>query len=133
MDATFVLHAVQWITAELVRLFHSTDTPTATAIVDALVDRTLPIIWTVGGTKRILATGLPLARQTLLLLYSEPTGRLDATLAQDLEQSRLANYKRVLRTLHGERLVEYGDDGVVLISPKGSKRVEEELLPALAW
>lgn len=132
MDATFVLHTVQWVMAEFVRIFHNADTKTATAIVDTLVDRTLPVIWSVGDRKRVLATGLALAKLTLLILYGEPTGRSDSDLASDLEQSRLANYKRVLRALHEDRFVEYGSDGNVEISPKGSKLVEEDLLPAIA-
>lgn len=132
MDATYVLHSVQWVLAELVRIFHSTTTSAATAVVDALVDRTLPIIWTVDTKRRVLTTGLTLATQTLLLVYGEPNGRLDRELSVDLEQARLANYKRVLKSLHADRLVEYQADGNVLISPKGAKLVEEQLLPGLA-
>jgi len=131
MDATFVLHAVQWVMAEFIRIYHGTDTKTATSIVNALVDRTLPVIWSVGDRKRVLASGLALAKQTLLILYAEPGGRKDSDLAADLEQPRLANYKRVLRTLHDDRLVEYRSDGNVEISPKGSKLVEEDLLPTV--
>jgi hypothetical protein len=130
MDATYVLHAVQWAMAELVRLFHDTDVNTATQIVDALVDRTLPIIWNAGGKRRILDSGLPLAGQTLLLLYGEINGVQDKDLARDLKQTRLANYKRVLKPLDGKIMIEYDEStGHVQISPKGERDVEERLLP----
>lgn len=130
MDATFVLHAAQWVTAELVRQFNDTDVSTATQVVDALTDRTLPLIWEVGGKRRILDTDMPLADQTLLLLYGELGGVLDKTLARDLKQARLDNFKRVLRRLDTDVLVEYDStSGMVHISPKGDKAVEERLLP----
>lgn len=131
MDSTYVLHAVQWVMAELVRLYHSTDIATATAVVDALVNRTLPFLWQVGDVTRILQTGMKLADQTLLLLYGDPNSLSDQVLATNLEQPRLANYKRVLQKLHDERQLEY-DGGTVTLSPKGTKYVEEKLLPKLA-
>jgi hypothetical protein len=130
MDATYVLHATQWVMAELVRMFHKTDVDTATKIVDALVDRTLPIVWKVGEVRRILDSSLNLRDSTLLLLYGEPGGAKDADLARDLEQKRLDNYRRVLRGLHAARLIEYTEaGGIAIISPKGEKDVEERLLP----
>jgi hypothetical protein len=133
LDATYVLHAAQWVMAELVRMFHDTDIKTATAVVDALVDRTLPVIWQVGDARRILDTTLNLADSTLLLLYGETEGATDRRLASDLEQPRLANYRRVLRLLHEQRLIEYdAATGLAVISPKGEKYVEERILPIQA-
>lgn len=56
----------------MVRLFHDTNVKTATDVVDALVDRTLPVIWEVDGVKRVLNTRLSLTDRTLMLLYAEP-------------------------------------------------------------
>lgn len=131
MDATFVLHAVQWTLAELIRLFHATDTATATATVDALVDRTLPVAWKIGDVTRVLDTSLSLADQTMVLVYSSATGVEEKELARSLEQDRLGNYKRVTKRLHEARLVERSSTGLITISPKGVKDVEERLLPSL--
>jgi hypothetical protein len=132
MDASYVLHATQWVMAELVRIFHDTDTGTAAKVVDALADRTLPIIWEVRETRRLLDTSLNLADATLLLLYNTPDGATDRALARDLEQKRLDNYRRVLRRLHDDRLIEYpGPNARAVISPKGSKQIEEQGLLAL--
>jgi hypothetical protein len=57
MDSEVVLAMSKWIVAELVRLFHDTEVKTATDVVDALMDRTQPVIWEVDGVKRILDTG----------------------------------------------------------------------------
>ena len=132
MDATYVLNAAQWVMAELVRIFHDTDIATATSTVDALVDRLLPIIWQVGEVRRILDVSLSLTDSTLLLLYTEPDGSAERTLALDLEQYKASNYRRVLRRPHGDRLIEYNESsGLALISPSGQKYVEERLLPGL--
>ncbi len=130
MDSEFVLHAAQWVMAEFVRIFHGTDLQTATDIVDALVERTVPLIWEVGDVKRVLDTGLNLADSTLLLLHSSTSPLTDKTLAKYLEQNQLSNYRRVLRRLHGQRQVEYTEaTGIVVLSPLGARSVEERILP----
>jgi hypothetical protein len=129
MDAELVLAMSKWIVAEMVRLFHNTDVKTATGVVDALVDRTLPIIWEVDGIKRVLDTSLSLADQTLLLLYSETGAVSDRDLAKYLEQDRLPNYRRVLDRLHKARAVEWNKaTGMVTLGPPGRKDVEDRLL-----
>jgi hypothetical protein len=132
MDATFVLHACQWVMAEMVRMFHDTDVATATAIVDALVDRTLPVVWHVGDLRRLLDTGLSDRDSVLLLLYSEPKGLTDRQLADFLEK-RVDNLRtRVLRVLHADRFIEFRNAGDrAIVSPKGEIYVEENLLPKL--
>lgn len=129
MDATFVLHTTQWVMAELVRMFHSTDIKAATTVVDALVDRTVPLLWEVGGVTRILDPAMSLADGTLLLLHASPQGLTDTSLAESLEQERLSNYKRVLTRLHQSRQIEYNrKSGLAVISPLGVQEVEERIL-----
>lgn len=132
MDASYVLHAVQWVMAELVRLFHSTDTAAASAVVTALVDRTVPLIWEVNGRRRIQDPTMRLADKTLLLLYGSANGMLDVDLAADIKHGRLRDYKKTLRSLDEAVLVEYDEKtGLAVISPKGEADVEDRLLPAL--
>lgn len=132
MDATFVLHSAQWVMAELVRIFHQADVNTATGIVGTLVDRVNPLVWRVGGRRRVLDVRMSLADRTLTLLYGTVRGLSDKELAQDLKQSRLANYKRVLKRLDDDLMVDYDEQsGHVEISPKGEKRVEDTILPAV--
>jgi hypothetical protein len=125
MDAELVLAMAKWIVAEMVRLFHNTDVKTATDVVDALVDRTLPVIWEVDGMKRVLDPSLKLAAQTLLLLYAEPRPVSEKDLASYLEQDKLGNYRRVLDQLHKRRMVEWNKTtGLVTLSPLGRQSVE---------
>ncbi len=132
MDASYVLHAVQWLMAELVRIFHSIDTVAAAAVVEAFTDRTLPVIWHVGGKRRVMARPLPLGDKVLLLLYGQAGGCQARELARDLKQPRFDNFKRVLKRLDDEIMIEYDvDSGSVWISPAGEKHVEDRMLPSL--
>jgi hypothetical protein len=133
MDATYVVHAAQWVMAELVRLFHDADVDTAAKVVSALVDRTLPVIWKVGDVRRVLDATLNLADSTLLLLYGDSEPVTERALARDLKQPNLGNYRRVLKRLDEQLLIEYrGETGEAFISPKGEKEVEERLLPEVS-
>ncbi|RYB95115.1 hypothetical protein EUA93_12635 [Nocardioides oleivorans] len=128
MDAGFLLHSCQWVMAELVRLFHDTDVDSATAIVDALVDRTLPVVWQVGDVRRLLDTSLSIRDSVLLLLYGSADGATDYRLADDLEK-RPDNLRAVMKKMHAERLIEFKNAGdIAVISPRGITHVEEVLL-----
>ena len=95
---------------ELIQVFHSLSLEDAQALVDSLAARNLPLVWDVGGKKRILASGLDYKQQVLLLLATVTTET--AVLTEDLfdwtEYSNLGVFKRaVLSALHKSRLVEY--------------------------
>ena len=121
MDATAVVAMSKWIVAELVRLLHGLTTKEATDLVDALVQREVPLIWRSGEKRRVLATGLSLRKSTLLLL-SETGETPESDLLSWLEQKRPANYRNnVLKPMHRERLIEYDQEArTVAILPPGS-------------
>lgn len=108
MDATAVLYTAKWLVAELVRLLHTLPTEEATAIVDALVEREVAWVWTLGDKKRVLRTGLTWKDQALVLLLTEPGEVAEADLFRWLEHPRLAGLRqKVLNPLHEGRLIEY--------------------------
>jgi hypothetical protein len=95
MDAVAVVYMAKWLVAELVRIFHGVDTTTASEIVDALVEREIPIVWEVDEKKkRVLSANMSRPRKTLLLLYATPGPVLDSTLAEWVENPNLSNYRR---------------------------------------
>jgi len=133
MDASAVLAMSKWVVAELVRVFHGTDTATATALVESLVERDVAAVWEVAGRRRVLNTTLPRRDQALLLLYSSATPLPAVTLAEWMEENRLRYLARdVLRPLHAARMVEFDEDeGLLQLSPLGVHRVESVLLRKL--
>jgi hypothetical protein len=133
MDAVCVLQMSKWLMAELVRVLHNVDTDEATKIVDGLVDRETPLIWQVGGKRRVMNTTLSMRDGTLLLLHAANGPVAETDLVSWLEHSNSSVYRRdVLRRAHKARLIEY-DAGAKTaeISPTGITYVEQNLLPAV--
>lgn len=130
MDATCILHMCQWVVAELVRLFHATSTTAATEIVDSIVERVVPLIWSVDGKYRVLDTSFSMKEKTLLLMYQSPGAVLESDLCAWVEHSNPSVYRRdVLRALHMGKFIEYdAATKRATISPKGMAIVERELL-----
>lgn len=129
MDASVVVAMAKWLVAELVRLFHTLDTATATAAVEALLGRELPVIWHVGLRVRVLAAKLIWRDRMLLRLYAATGSVPVVALVADLEHPRPAYFRRdVLRPSHAARLIEWDQAaGTVEISPLGIRHVEDRL------
>jgi hypothetical protein len=137
MDARVVLEMAKWILADLVRVFHpqSISIEDATSLVEAISDRTVPVVWSTGSSRRVLDPDLSMREQTLLLLYSVNGPVLADELFKWVEHSNFAVYKRdVLRRAHVARLLEFSEtSGSVSLSPIGVREVETRLplvLPA---
>lgn len=126
MDALMVLHNAKWLVAELVRLLHTLTIDEATAIVDALTVREVPLVWVHGDKRRVLKPGLTLKKQTLLLLLSETDEVPEADLVRWLEHKHPATYRKdVLVPLHKARWIEYDKDTLtVRLLPPGVVEAE---------
>lgn len=131
MDAVCVLHMSKWVVSELIRIFHGVSIQEAAMLVDSLSERELPLVWDAGAVRRVLDVNLTMLEKTLVLLYSSAEPLSEKSLCSSLEHSNASVYRRdVLKKAHKARLVEYDQNAqTVRISPVGSKRVEEEILP----
>lgn len=109
MDATLVLYVAKWLVAEIVRLLHDLTTEDAALLVDALVQREAPWIWSSADLKRVLKAGLTWKQKTLALLLSEAGSVAVDDLVRWLEHPQVRDYRKVLRQLHSERQVEYDE------------------------
>ncbi len=126
-DAALCVRALDWCMAELIRVFHALSLEEAQELIDSLAVRQLPMIWQVGGIKRVLMTGLPLKEQTLCLLYSDPhTAVTVEELVEWVDVKRVSDYRtRVLLPLHKARLIEYDRaNETVVLSPVGASAAE---------
>ena len=103
----------------------------ADALIASLASRDIPDVWEVAGRKRVLRTDLDFKQKTLLLLYSSTEA---AVLAEDLfTWSKYSNFpvykEKVLQQLDAANLVDYDrETESVILSPLGSKLVEEQIL-----
>lgn len=131
MDAVCVLHMAKWVIAELVRVFHNVTLTEANALVEALSEREIALIWDAGGVRRVLDTKLTMLEKTLVLLFSSADPVAERDLVSSIEHSNPSTYRRdVLRKAHKDRLLEYNESTrTVVISPTGIRHVEEKILP----
>ena len=129
MDAMLVTSMSKWLVAELVRLFHKVSVAEATAVSDALVDRSVPVVWMVRDRRRILAKGLTMRDKMLLLLYSSSIPLAESQLIKWLEHSNPSVVRRdVLRPCHRLGLIDYDPiSHEVTLSPTGIIEVEKTL------
>jgi hypothetical protein len=125
-DASLILGNASWVVAEIVRLSHATDIGTAQSIVDGLVQRRVPLVWTEGDVVRVLDPSLKYWEQTLILLYHfHPDWVSEAQLVEWLGYSNPTMYrKRVLEWLHKHAFIHL-KDGKVKILPPGLAHVEQ--------
>lgn len=131
MDAACVLQMAKWIVSELVRIFHGVTLAEASAIVEALSEREISLIWDAGSVRRVLDNRLSMLEKTLVLLFGSVQPLKESELVFCLEHSNPSAYRRdVLRRAHTDRLLEYDEkQKLITISPLGIRRVETSILP----
>lgn len=130
MDATAVLYMSKWLLAELVRALHGLSTVEAVEVVESLVEREVPIIWTMGDRKRVLLPGLTRKQQMLILMLGEPGEVSEADIVLWLEHSNPARLRRdVIRPAHAAALIDYrATAGTLRLLPPGVVVAEALLL-----
>jgi hypothetical protein len=132
MDALCVLQMSKWVVAELVRLLHHMPVDEAADLVEALVEREVPLVWKVGNKRRALDPKMSMPDKTLLLLHGCTGPVSEADLIDWTEHTKASLYRRdVLRRAHRAKLLEYDEQAkAVVISPTGVAHVEQKLIPS---
>jgi hypothetical protein len=130
MDAVCVVEMSKWLMCELVRIFHAVSTEDATAAVDSLVERTLPLVWKVGENLRVLKPDMSMRDKTLVLLYQRSGSVDERELLRWVEHSNGTVFRQdIILVAHKGRLIEYDRARKTLqISPLGIRYVEEVIL-----
>jgi hypothetical protein len=131
IDISTMTKNADWVVCELIRIYHGLSLEEAQDIVDGLAVRQLPMVWEVGGKKRILKDGLQAKDQVLMLLYSSANSSvLVEDMCEWIEYSNLAVFKsKVIAPLHKLRHLEFDkENDSITLSPKGAAVVEERLL-----
>ena len=126
MDATLVLGMSNWIMAELVRVFHATLIEDAQALVDALADRRIPLVWEGGAMRRVLDPNMKLWEQIVILAASKSGVILTADLYDWTGYTNKSYFIKTLRELHGKRWIELSKDETSLeVLPPGSDQAAQ--------
>jgi len=128
MDATAVVAISKWIVAELIRIFHSVPIDEAQRLVDTLVERTLPIVWKIGTTVRVLNPTMSAKDKALVLLYHAADWMPVDQLRACVEYSNPSTFREMLLKCHKQKLLEYDPKaGRVILSPAGISDVEARI------
>ena len=128
MDATAVVALSKWAVAELIRVFHSVQTDEAQELVEALVERTLPVIWKVGDIVRVLNPKMSAKEKVLVLLYHVRSWVDEGALRSWVEYASSSKFRDVLKQSHKEKLIEYdATKRRATLSPKGMAFVEQNI------
>ncbi len=126
-DSSLVISCINWIMAELVRMYHDIDTGEAAVLIDNLVLRTVPVIQNFDGVPRVLRD-LPASDTCLLLLYQNGSGPMTIEdLRGAVKPTMRRNLGRTLQRLDNLNHVHVAD-GMIWITRLGERRVEEERL-----
>jgi hypothetical protein len=127
MDSVVVLSICNWIMGELVRVYHGLTTSEAQAVVDALAEVRMPVIWSNGAVKRVLNTTIKLPDQILLLAACTVPSATADQLKRWTECGNAQHFARTLMGLHKKRLVEFDKEngGTVQVLPPGTTKIQE--------
>jgi hypothetical protein len=130
MDAVCVLQMSKWIVAELIRVLHEQPVNEAAALVDALVEREVPLVWKIGDKMRVLDPDLSYKDTTMILLHAVAGPVQESDLFAWTEHSNATVYRRdILKKEHKKRLLEYDQEaGTVQLSPRGVEYAESLLV-----
>ncbi len=126
-DSSLVIACMNWVMAELVRLNHGIDADEASAAIDQLVVRSVPVIQDFEGVPRVLRK-LSAGDTCLLLLFQcapEPM-QLD-TLRAAIRPNMQKNYRRTLQRLDDLNFINLRDERI-WITRLGERHVETERL-----
>lgn len=130
VDASLLVACADWVMAELFRIYYQCSLEKAQTVVDALVQRPLSLVFELENTKRVLLPRLSYKNKTLLLLASEfPDKVSESDLLAWIETKDKPRYRRrILRTLHSERMIEYEEPNWCKILPPGLRYVDAQYL-----
>lgn len=127
MDATFVVSACDWILAELIRLYYADDPKDAQKIINAIVERKVPIIEEFEGYLKVLNPNLTVADKILLILYKKyPEYVSTSDLKKWIKTKSSTHITTVLRQLDNDaKIHRRGKENI--ITKRGIAYVEKEL------
>ena len=126
-DSSLVIACLNWVMAELVRLHHDVDADAAAALIDQLVERTVPVIQDFDGIPRVLRD-LPAGDTCLLLLYQHGSKPMPVDDLRAIVRPKMrGNLNRTLQRLDDLNYAHMAN-GTIRITRVGERRVEHERL-----
>ncbi len=127
MDSSFVVHASNWIMAELVRTEAHLSPEEAQNEILKIIERKIPLIEEIGGRLRVLDPRLTVKNRILVFVYQKyPTATSEGNLRKWVEEANRSRFRKYLINLHNESLIDF-HDGMVTITKRGVIFVEKNI------
>lgn len=123
MDAFLLLSDTKWILSEFFRLVSTLSFEETELIINSIICKETSLIWNTGECLRVLNVKMSTKNKILCLLYLRD-GMLDEELRKSIEYKNISDFRKVLRQLHKEKLIEY-DVPKCILSPIGIVKAEE--------
>lgn len=125
-DSTLVISVIDWILAELVRLYHNVTAKEAQNIIQSLVTRNIPIIEEFDGFLKVLNPKLKASQYCLVLLYQlDKAGASYEEILAWIKPEMRSNLKRTLKSLEVGKLHIHFDGKKYFITRIGKLEVEK--------
>jgi hypothetical protein len=128
-DATLVVNIIDWILAELIRLYHNVSPDEASRIVNDIVEKEAPIVQDFEGFLKVLSPNLQAGDFCLVLVYHR--GSAGATLEEITQWIRPAmrtNIRRTLTNLSDKKDLIHFNGTKYFITRLGEQEVERRQL-----
>lgn len=126
-DATMVVRNMEWVLAELVRLYHNVSATEAHGIIVDLVSKDVPLIQVFDGFPRVLKQLKASDHMLALLYWRGADGAAVTELHSWARAAMRANLNRTLSTLDAKDLIHLNDERYVL-TYLGERDVEQRKL-----
>jgi hypothetical protein len=127
MDSNFVIAAVNWIMAELVRLEGMTTPDQAQTVITKLIERKIPLIEDYGDRLKILNPRLIAKHQILAFCYYKyPQSIGENSLFLWVDEKNKTRFKKSLKELDRNKLLDYYN-GESKLTRLGLKWVEKNI------
>jgi hypothetical protein len=128
-DATLVIGTLDWVLAELVRLFHGVSADEAKKIISDLVVKRVPAVQEIDGFLKVLNPKLQASDRVLVLLYERGARRATREeLLSWVHPKMRKNLNRTLNQLEHDRALIYSAGNAFQITEASMREVEERKL-----
>ena len=127
MDSVFVLHAANWIVAELIRLETQMHPDNAQAEIKKIIERKVPIVEEVGGRLKCLNSSLDVKQKALVFCYQKYPEQVSLDNLFDwTEYSNKGVLRRQLTDLNKDGRMDFRRD-IARLTKRGLLWVEKNI------
>ena len=129
MDSILVLHVGKWLFSEFLRLAWNKDRQIIAETIQRIVRLEHSLIHELDGKPLVLAKEISAKEEILLLLNHAIGNCLSRNSIRDFAHQKPANVSVAISRMIKDKEIRTADNGDIVLTPSGQKRVFEEIIP----